>query len=412
MNAAMPRNPRTPLGRHALATVLAVFAALLAGALLGTPTPAAGDGLAPLARGVEGCAEPQYILDAPGTVGQPFLFREGVACLPGEETWSSAMIHWGDGTTSAGTITSVRQPSPEAGFASVTVTGQHTYSQSGSFPITITVTDEAGQSYEGGWHTYAVISPSSSPSPGAQSGPPVIESVGSGVGGEVTLSAHINPDGLETSYEIGLECLPCQPGDQWAKGTLPAVDESRIVTLTLTGVQPGRHWFAVRASNADGEESRRSEALEIPPPQEPFPEGTGGGGIVEAPYLGAVSGQLKEIAVREEEQRAKAKEQEEQKAKELNARPASELEHTEEQPPAAPAKAEHPACLVPALKGDTLAVAGRALARAHCRLGTVHQPAHHHGTLYVSAQSAPAGEQLAGGARVTLTLGAKRASRR
>lgn len=410
MNGATVHDPRTRLGRRALTTVLV---ALTAGALLAATPLAAGDGLAPLARGVEGCAEPQFILDAPGTVGQPFLFREGVACLPGEETWSSAVIHWGDGTTSPGTITSVRSPGPEAGFAGVTVMGQHTYNQSGSFSITVAVTEEAGQSYEGGWHTYAVISPSSSPPPGAQSGPPVIESVGSGVGGEVTLSAHINPDGLETSYEIGLECLPCQPDDQWAKGTLPAVDESRTVTLTLTGVQPGRHWFAVRARNADGEESRRSEALEIPPPQEPFPKGTGGGGIVQGtPPSEAEVNELKAIAVREEEQRAKDKEQEEQKAKELNTRPASELEHTDEQPPVVPTQTEPPACLVPALKGDTLTAARRELAKAHCRLGTVHQSAHHHGTLRVSAQGAPAGEQLADGARVTLWVGAKRASRR
>jgi hypothetical protein len=66
----------------------------------------------------------------------------------------------------------------------------------------------------------------------AQSGAPFIESIGSGAGAEVTIDANINPEGLETMYEIGLECSPCGPGDQWAKGTLPAVDESREV---LTG---------------------------------------------------------------------------------------------------------------------------------------------------------------------------------
>jgi hypothetical protein len=47
-------------------------------------------------------------------------------------------------------------------------------------------------------------------------------------------------------------------------------------------------------------------------------------------------------------------------------------------------EAEHPACHVPALKGDTLAAARHALAKAHCRLGAIHRPTHHHGTLYVS----------------------------
>ncbi len=125
----------------------------------------------------------------------------------------------------------------------------------------------------------------------------------------------------------------------------------------------------------------------------------------------APSEQLKKIAEQEEERRTKAKEQEEQRATELDARPASELDHSE-QPPATHRQTEHPACRVPALEGDTPTAARRALAKAHCRLGAVHQPAHHHGTLRVSAQSAPAGEHLAGGARVVLTLGAKRASRR
>ncbi len=114
MNGATLRDPRTPLGRHAPTTVLAVFAVLVAGALLATPAPAAGDGLAPLARGVEGCAEPQFIRDELGTVGQPFSFTESVGCLPAGETWSSATIYWGGGTTSAGTILSSSSPEGEA----------------------------------------------------------------------------------------------------------------------------------------------------------------------------------------------------------------------------------------------------------------------------------------------------------
>jgi hypothetical protein len=125
-----------------------------------------------------------------------------------------------------------------------------------------------------------------------------------------------------------------------------------------------------------------------------------------------------------EAERRQAKEQEEQKkAAEIAAIRATEtaaLKHKAEeaaQEAAAREAAAHPACVVPALKGDTLMAAGRALAKAHCRLGAVHRPAHHHGTLRVSAQSAPAGEQLAHWAPVALMLGAKgsgakRASRR
>jgi hypothetical protein len=240
MNGATLRNPRRLLGRRALTAVLAVFGALAAGALLAAPAPALGEGLAHLARGVEGCAEPQFIMDELGTVRQPLSFTESVGCLPEGETWSSAVIHWGDGTTSPGTIASASPPSPEGGIAHVTVTGQHTYNQPGSFSITVTVTDQANEVHEGGWHTNAVIGPPSSPA-------------------------------------------------------------------------PERH------------------------------------------------------------------------------------EHEEQ-------GAEHPACLVPALKGDTLAVAGRALAKAHCRLGKVTRPAHRRTALIVARQSARHGKWLPGGAAVAVTL--------
>jgi hypothetical protein len=208
-------------------------------------------------RGVEGCEEPQFIRDESGTVGQPFSFTEGVECLPGEETWSSAVIYWGDGTTSPGTIMSVRSPSPEAGFTSVTVTGQHTYNQSGSFPITVAVTDQASQSYKGGWHTNALISPSSSPPPGT-----------------------------------------CPNGGC--------------------------------------------------PPQKPY-----------VPT-----------------------------------------------PPAAPV------CVVPALKGDTLNAARRALAKVHCRLGKVNRPRHRRGALVVTKQAPGRGKTLRGEAAVAVTLAPRPRGRR
>jgi hypothetical protein len=244
----------------------------------------------------------------------------------------------------------------------------------------------------------------------SQDGAPLIESVGSGAGSAITIDAKINPDGLETSYELGLECSPCGSGDQWTKGMLPAVHESREVSVALTGLQPGRrYWFAVRALNADGETYRRGETLEIPASQEPFPGGTGGGGVVGSNPPEGLINELRAIAIREEERRRQAREQEEQKARELTARPASELEDTEAQPPA-PTPAELPACLVPKLKGDTLTAARRAVARAHCRLGAVHRPSHYHGSLYVTAQGTPAGKRLVHDARVSLRVGPKRAS--
>ncbi len=56
--------------------------------------------------------------------------------------------------------------------------------------------------------------------------PPMIESMGTGIGGEVTVSAHINPEGLETTYEIKLECgtgepVPCDSDTERAQRRAP-----------------------------------------------------------------------------------------------------------------------------------------------------------------------------------------------
>ncbi len=121
-------------------------------------------------------------------------------------------------------------------------------------------------------------------------------------------------------------------------------------------------------------------------------------------------------SVKEYEER-QAREQQEKKTKEAARYAAEEAElkqaeEREAQEAAAREEAEPAACHVPALKGDTLTAARLALAKAHCRLGAVHRPAHHDGALYVSAQGAPAGKRLAHNARVALWLGAKRASHR
>ncbi len=298
-------------GTLALGLAIALLAAL---ALAPAPVLAAGDG--PLAGGVPGCAEPQYIVETAGTVGQPFTLTEAVDCLPAGQTWTSAVIHWGDGTTSPGTITHVWPASREGGIAALMVTGEHLYSQPGSYPIGITVTDQAGQAYEGGWHTNALI------------GPPATR-----------------PEGLG----------PATPY------------EAEVFTASMESAE---HQAAIDFAKTEAERHQAKEQEE--------------------------QQHAAEMAARRATEETELQHAEEREAKEATER--------EEQ--------EHPACRVPALKGDTLAAARRALRRAHCRLGAIHRPTHHHDTLYVSAQGAPAGEQLAHGARVMLTLGAKRASRR
>jgi hypothetical protein len=102
--------------------------------------------------------------------------------------------------------------------------------------------------------------------------PPVIVSTSAGIGGEVTVGADINPEGLETSYEISLEA-----SSQRGTGEIPAGYEGHEVRLTLTGLKPGTYWFTVLAVNSAGETLQRGR-LEVPPtPPGACPEGCGTG---------------------------------------------------------------------------------------------------------------------------------------
>ena len=129
--------------------------------------------------------------------------------------------------------------------------------------------------------------------------------------------------------------------------------------------------------------------------------------IVGAKFTGLESGN--EAAARTVREQLE-KEQEEQKAKEAS-HAAEEAALRRRQEEAAQQVAirlqKEPSCTVPELKGDTLVVARRKLAAAHCRLGTVHRPEHHHSRLRVTKESARAGERLADNAPVSLWIGAK-----
>jgi hypothetical protein len=62
-------------------------------------------------------------------------------------------------------------------------------------------------------------------------------------------------------------------------------------------------------------------------------------------------------------------------------------------------------CVVPQLKGDSLAAARRALAKANCAMGKVSKPTTHRGRLVVRRQGTHAGVKLGRGASVAVTLG-------
>jgi hypothetical protein len=264
----------------------------------------------------------------------------------------------------------------------------------------------------------------------AASEPHISEGTASELDGEITIEAQIDPEGLATSYEILLEC-PSHETCRHTEGTLPAVEEPRAVELVLIDPQPGETYiFTVTARNADGQTSgswrfKAPQPTETLPVEEPIPPGAAPEGVQdkesyrppELPWAGQAGNEGAANAIRQQ----RAIEHEEQQAKEAAASRAAEAEalkrREEEEAQQAAARQreeiEHPTCIVPALKGDTLVAARRALAKAHCRLGAVHRPSHLHlGTLCVSAQGAPAGRRLTHASRVTLWVGVKRASRR
>jgi hypothetical protein len=264
---------------------------------------------------------------------------------------------------------------------------------------------------------------------------PLIGPVAANAGfyGEGLIETQINPEGYETTYKVSADCeVPAQC--QRTEGTLPADDEEHPISLKLAGLKPGiTYHFDISATSYGGEMNWPGEftAPVIPPGACPNGCSSNKENTAEVSQWStdlANSESAQTLREYEARQRQLAKEQEEAKSREA-ARLASEeveLRQAEERQAQEAAarerqeheaeEAEHPACRVPALKGETLTAARRALTKAHCRLGAVHRTGRHDGGLYVSAQGAPAGKRLAHNARIALWLGAghgaKRASRR
>jgi hypothetical protein len=65
-------------------------------------------------------------------------------------------------------------------------------------------------------------------------------------------------------------------------------------------------------------------------------------------------------------------------------------------------------CVVPSLKGDSIAGARKALSKGHCQLGRVTAPRGRHGRLVVTRQSVKSGSRRTGGTAVAVTLGVAR----
>lgn len=218
------------------------------------------------------------------------------------------------------------------------------------------------------------------------------------------VGATINPDGLETDYEIELECgAACGSQPSKKTGSLPATDTGQEVSLALAGLSPGSYWFEVHASNTAGRTSRRASLTVPQPPPGACPSGCRS----EEPYKSEIpqwsielneAESAKTVQEYEAKQRQIAREREEQEAKEKASLPAEE--------PASPAPPVP--CVVPSLRDDTLSAARRALKKARCKLGEVVIRRRGRGVLRVVGQSPAYRAKLASGAPVTVTLGAVR----
>ena len=233
--------------------------------------------------------------------------------------------------------------------------------------------------------------------------------------GQETIEAQIDPESYETVWTISLDC-PDQRC-QTTEGRLPADDESHTVIVVVTGLETDTHYqYTVEASSLAGATSFLGEFESIPPGA--APKGAKDEEVYvppELPWADQSGQEGAEQTVREQRE----KEHEEQKAKEAASHAAEEAEAVKRREAEALKRPEeeahqlavqpkmNPACVVPKLKDDTLAVARRALAAAHCRLGIVHRPVDQHGTLHVMRQSARAGKRLAYNARVALWIEAR-----
>lgn len=112
---------------------------------------------------------------------------------------------------------------------------------------------------------------------------------------------------------------------------------------------------------------------------------------------------------KQEEERAVAAAQERSAREEREAREQEERSEREAVEQRVAAREAHEAradeCVVPAVMGDSLSVAGKALRHAHCTLGKVSRSRAYRGRLVVVGESRRTGTRLPEGATVAVKLG-------
>jgi len=127
-------------------------------------------------------------------------------------------------------------------------------------------------------------------------------------------------------------------------------------------------------------------------------------GPVKAPYLNEATKEFSPVAIAEGQRIEREREQLEKEKAEREHPPTPESETTPVEPPLA-VNDSTKRCLVPALRGRTLADARAALKRADCRLGAVKRSGRAGGRLVVVRQSVRSGSRQAADAAVAVVLG-------
>jgi hypothetical protein len=251
--------------------------------------------------------------------------------------------------------------------------------------------------------TLAAVALLASPASAVEAKAPVIERAVTEADGEIHVDANINPEGLATSYEIEVEC-PSHALCAHTAGDLSDVEEPVTVALAVVDLAFGSYVCTVTASNSSGS-TTDTWKVERPIGEGFHPEpGVWTTGDQEEAEHATAEAEAEWQQAKEEEERKRA----EEVASELAAEAAAlDRRHEEEAKEAlAQDAAEHPACVVPSVRGDTLVEAHRALVRAHCRLGRVTEPRRHDRALRITVQAPRSGQRLTNGALVGVVLGA------
>ncbi len=269
----------------------------------------------------------------------------------------------------------------------------------------------------------------------ASSAPSIASVSTSGSEDTATLEASIRPEGLETKYEFWLQYPACPSTtnggcesivtEQVGQGYIPAGHLEEAVSANLISLRSNdTYTFWVSATNSDGTKDSYPLQFTTTSPQAGYPVSIGGGKKAEfeaESWNGEGGKRAEEEASRlAAEEQAKKKEEEERPAKEAAERAAKERAIREAGERAGREAARRElltksasvtVCLVPSLKGDSLAVAHTALRKAHCKLGKVTRPHRHQAPLIVTSQSHPKGADLPGDTAIAIQLGARRPAR-